>query len=82
MLQRALKQVPDDVAEALKLKPRDKGVLLKRLVLVNDVPLSINTSWFPATLVPGLQNCKSKIALFGRPWPITMELRSRARATR
>jgi GntR family transcriptional regulator len=55
MLQRGLKQVPADVGEALQLKPRDKAVLLKRLVLANEIPLSINTSWFPANLVPGMQ---------------------------
>jgi len=55
MLQRGLSPAPPDVAEALQLKPRDKTVLLRRLVLVNDIPLSINTSWFPAKLVPGLQ---------------------------
>ncbi len=55
MLQRALVPPPSDVAEALGLKPREKAVLLKRLVLANDVPLSVNTSWFPAKLVPGMQ---------------------------
>ena len=55
MLQRALIPPPPEVAEALHLKPREKAVLLKRLVLANDIPLSINTSWFPAKLVPGMQ---------------------------
>lgn len=55
VLQRALAVTPPDVAEALHLKPREKAVLIKRLVLVNDLPLSINTSWLPAKLVPGMQ---------------------------
>jgi len=55
MLQRALTQAPPEVALALQLKPREKAVLLKRLVLANDAPLSINTSWFPEKLVPGMQ---------------------------
>ena len=55
MLQRALAPPPADVAQALQIKSREKAVLLKRLVLANDVPLSVNTSWFPAKLVPGMQ---------------------------
>lgn len=55
MLQRALVVPPLDVADALRLKPREKAVLLRRLVLANDVPLSVNASWFPANLVPGMQ---------------------------
>jgi len=55
MLQRGLTSAPPDVAEALQLKPREKAVLLRRLVLADDMPLSINTSWFPAKLVPGMQ---------------------------
>lgn len=55
MLQRGLKQIPADASEVLGLKPKEKAVLLKRLVLVNEIPLSINTSWFPENLVPGMQ---------------------------
>jgi GntR family transcriptional regulator len=55
MLQRGLTPPPPDVAAALLLKPLEKAVLLRRLVLADDAPLSINTSWFPAKLVPGLQ---------------------------
>jgi GntR family transcriptional regulator len=55
IMQRALTPPPPDVAEALHLKAREKAVLLKRLVLANDAPLSVNSSWFPAKLVPGLQ---------------------------
>jgi GntR family transcriptional regulator len=55
MLQRKLAVAPPDVAEALQLKPREKAVVLRRLVLANDIPLSINTSWFPENLVPGMQ---------------------------
>src|SRR5882757_126646 len=55
MLQRGLTSAPPHVAEALQLKPREKAVLLRRLVLADDMPLSINTSWFPAKLVPGMQ---------------------------
>lgn len=55
MLQRALVAPPQLAAEALQLKPREKAVLLRRLVLANDLPLSVNTSWFPAKLVPGMQ---------------------------
>ena len=55
MLRRALTTAPPEVADALNLKADEKAVLLKRLVLANDVPLSINTSWFPAKLVPGMQ---------------------------
>ncbi len=55
MLQRGLTAAPPDVAKVLQLKPREKAVLLRRLVLANDIPLSINTSWFPASLVPGMQ---------------------------
>lgn len=55
MLQRALQVPPPEAAGALDLKPREKAVLLRRLVLANDVPLSVNTSWFPAKLTPGMQ---------------------------
>jgi GntR family transcriptional regulator len=55
MLQRALQAPSAEVAEALDLGPREKAVLLRRLVLANDAPLSVNTSWFPAKLVPGMQ---------------------------
>ncbi len=54
-LQRALTTAPPEGAEALQLKPKEKAVLLKRLLLANDVPVSIISSWFPAKRVPGLQ---------------------------
>jgi GntR family transcriptional regulator len=55
MLHRALAPAPKEVAETLHLKTREKAIVLKRLVLANDVPLSVNTSWFPAKLAPGMQ---------------------------
>jgi GntR family transcriptional regulator len=55
ILKRGLTAAPPDVAKVLELKPRGKAVFLRRLVLANDSPLSINTSWFPAELVPGMQ---------------------------
>jgi GntR family transcriptional regulator len=55
IMQRSLAPPPPEVAEALHLKGREKAVLLKRLILANEAPLSVITSWFPAKLVPGLQ---------------------------
>lgn len=46
---------PAGIAADLRLGPREKAVLLRRLVLANDVPISVNTSWFPAKLVPGME---------------------------
>jgi GntR family transcriptional regulator len=54
-LQRALTTAPPEGAAALQLKPKEKAVLLKRLLLANGVPVAIISSWFPAKRVPGLQ---------------------------
>jgi GntR family transcriptional regulator len=55
ILRRALVVPPREVAEVLKLKAGAKVVVLRRLVLANGAPLCVNTSWFPAKWVPGLE---------------------------
>jgi GntR family transcriptional regulator len=55
ILDQRLEVPPADVATALHMRGREKAVLLRRLVTANDAPISINTSWFPAKLVRGME---------------------------
>lgn len=55
ILDQARLSPPPDIAAELRLGSREKAVLLKRLVLADDVPISVNTSWFPAKLVPRME---------------------------
>lgn len=55
ILRRALLAPPRDVAAALNVGTAEKTVVLRRLITVNDTPLCVNTSWFNAKLVPGLE---------------------------
>lgn len=49
---------PPEIVAPLELRPREKVVKIRRLVLADDVPVSINTSWYPAKLVPGLEKAR------------------------
>ena len=43
-----------DVAAALGLGPRGKAVHIVRVRSANRLPVAVETSWFPAALVPGI----------------------------
>jgi GntR family transcriptional regulator len=45
---------PGDVAAALELGPRATAVHIVRARSANRLPVAVETSWFPATLVPGM----------------------------
>lgn len=49
---------PVTVAEALLLPPGARVVMLERLMVVDDTPLSIRSSWMPASLAERLLECE------------------------
>ncbi len=54
LLEQRVDVPPVEIGAALHMQPGEQAVLLRRLVFANDVPLSMNRSWFPLKLVPGL----------------------------
>jgi GntR family transcriptional regulator len=54
LLEQRVEVPPVEIAAALHMQAGEQAVLLRRLAFANDVPLSINRSWFPLKLVPGL----------------------------
>jgi GntR family transcriptional regulator len=45
---------PSDVSAALSIPPRAQAVEVVRVRSANRLPVAVETSWFPARLVPGL----------------------------
>jgi GntR family transcriptional regulator len=54
LLEQKVEIPPTEVAAALGMQDGEQAVLLRRLAFANESPLSINRSWFPLRLVPGL----------------------------
>ena len=54
LLEQRVEAPAPEIAAALHMRSGEQAVLLRRLALANGVPLSINRSWFPLRLVPGL----------------------------
>lgn len=75
---------PSDVAAALSITPRAQAVEVVRVRSANRLPVAVETSWFPARLVPGLLDHSlsgSLYALLRRHYghsPVTAEERLHA----
>ena len=54
VLDSAVGTPPADVAAALGLGPRGKAVRIVRVRSANRLPVAVETSWFPASLAPGM----------------------------
>lgn len=53
-------QPPHDIAEGFGLKSHELAVVRERLVLLNDRPVEIATSWYPHALASGTPLAESK----------------------
>ncbi|MEX3509929.1 GntR family transcriptional regulator [Kocuria carniphila] len=56
---------PDDAAAHLALGPQDPAILVRRLRLANNAPVSVDECWMPPSLVPDLLAQDLKQSLYG-----------------
>lgn len=56
---------PPEAAEHLGLGPREPAILVRRLRLADRAPVSVDESWMPPSLVPGLLGRDLEQSLYG-----------------
>ena len=56
---------PDDAAAHLGLAPHEPAILVRRLRLANNAPVSVDECWMPPALVPDLLDQDLKQSLYG-----------------
>lgn len=56
---------PDDAAAHLGLGPHDTAILVRRLRMANDAPVSVDECWMPPSLVPNLLGQDLEQSLYG-----------------